>query len=531
VSLTGVDTPFSTANCTAATNIATPKRHIGGNDGAARCAVAGDIIDMRGGTYIETFKAWVQPLASGTVGNPITLQGHPGETVWLQPPSGSCTGLDFGASNGKPYWKFLRINLDGRNMSCGASTVYLASMGINATGAIFQDLECKDASNNGGGGGTALCIQAAASNMLITNVHMHDTHQTFGDHGGSYAIYATRGGIIIEKSIFHDTGGYGVQYNDSAGPPGGWSGNIFRYNTVYNTGRRAGKGTGGLVLNSSQVGAIVHSNVIYGVVKGGGVDMFGDTDSKVYNNTIVDSPLCIGVGSNQGSIRPVIKNNICKNNAGGITIYGGASGAIVDHNIIHGGGTILNSGTGGTVAAPITTDPKLTNLSTHNYTLLAGSPAIDAGVNLTATVPLDATGVTAFGVPMEIGAYNFGTTVSPLHLAWLTPPTTATEDLVFSAVVQILDAGDAINTAFAGTVTVTKASGTGTLSGTLTCTPVSGVCTFSNLIIDTPGTFTLTASATGATSVTSAPFAVTSASTGVPPPAEISRALRVLRVR
>ena len=43
--------------------------------------------------------------------------------------------------------------------------------------------------------------------------------------------------------------------------------------------------------------------------------------------------------------------------------------------------------------------------------------------------------------------------MSPLHLAWLTPPTTATEDLVFSAVVQILDAGDAINTAFAGTVT------------------------------------------------------------------------------
>jgi parallel beta-helix repeat protein len=517
-------------SCDTAKNINTPKRNIGGTAGAAACAQApGDIIDVRGGTYIETFKAWVQPLASGAAGNPITLQGHPGETVWLQPPSGSCTGIDFGASNGKPYWKFLRINLDGRNMSCGASTVYLSSMGINATGAIFQDLECKDASNNGGGGGTALCIQAAASNMLITNVHMHDTHQTFGDHGGSYAIYATRGGIIIEKSIFHDTGGYGVQYNDSAGPPGGWSGNIFRYNTVYNTGRRSGKGTGGLVLNGSQNGAIVHSNVIYGVVKGGGIDMFGDTDSKVYNNTIVGSPLCIGVGSNQGSIRPVIKNNICKNNAGGITIYGGASGAIVDHNIIHGGGTILNSGTGGTVAAAITTDPKLTNLSTHNYTLLAGSPAIDAGVNLTATAPFDVTGVTPFTVPMEIGAYNFGTTVIPLHLAFLTPPTTVPEDTAFSVVVEARDATNALSTTFTNVMTIAKASGTGVLGGTLTCTASGGACTFANLTIDTPGTFTLVVSAPGADPVTSSPFAVLDVT--IPPPVAITRAVRILRVR
>jgi hypothetical protein len=292
VSLTGVDTSYSPANCTVATNIATPKRHIGGTDGAARCAVAGDIIDVRGGTYPENFKAFSQTLASGTAGNPITVQGHVGETVWIQPTG--CTGIDFGAVTAKleisPHY------MDGHLM--GGGLTVLSPLPESANGMVLQDLECKDASNNGGGGGTALCLQASADNMLITNVHMHGTHQTFGDFQGSYTIYATTGNTVIEKSLFHDTGGYGVQFNDSAGPVGGWTGNIFRYNTVYNTGRRSGGGTGGVVANNAQNGTLIHSNVIYGVVKGAAIDVFGSNNSgvRVYNNTIVDSPSCIAGG-------------------------------------------------------------------------------------------------------------------------------------------------------------------------------------------------------------------------------------------
>jgi hypothetical protein len=181
------------------------------------------------------------------------------------------------------------------------------------------------------------------------------------------------------------------------------------------------------------------------------------------------------------------------------------------------------------VSAPITGDPKLTNLSTHNYTLQSGSSAIDAGVNLSATVPLDATGVTAFGVPMEIGAYNFGTVVTPLHLAFLTPPTTVVEDTAFSVVVEARDATNALASTFANVMTIAKASGTGVLGGTLTCTPAGGACTFAGLTLDTPGTFTLSVSATGADPVTSSPFAVLDAT--VPPPVNITRAVRILRVR
>ena len=52
---------------------------------------------------------------------------------------------------------------------------------------------------------------------------------------------------------------------------------------------------------------------------------------------------------------------------------------------------------------------------------------------------------------------------------------------------------------FSNVVTIAKASGHGVLGGTLTCAPSGGVCTFANLTLDTPGTFTLSVSATGAT--------------------------------
>ena len=147
-------------------------------------------------------------------------------------------------------------------------------MGINATGAIFQDLECKDASNNGGGGGTALCIQAAASNMLITNVHMHDTHQTFGDHRGVMRSMPPEAASLSKRAFSTTPAGTVCNIMIPLALLAG--GAEISFGTIPSTipGDGLGRSTGGLVLNSSQVGAIVHSNVIYGVVKGGGVDMF-----------------------------------------------------------------------------------------------------------------------------------------------------------------------------------------------------------------------------------------------------------------
>jgi len=51
------------------------------------------------------------------------------------------------------------------------------------------------------------------------------------------------------------------------------------------------------------------------------------------------------------------------------------------------------------------------------------------------------------------------------------------------------------------------------LSGTTAVRPVTGIATFSNLAIDKAGTYTLQASASGATSVTSSALTITTATT------------------
>jgi len=73
-------------------------------------------------------------------------------------------------------------------------------------------------------------------------------------------------------------------------------------------------------------------------------------------------------------------------------------------------------------------------------------------------------------------------------------------------VVEVLSDG-ALDKNFTGTVTASKATGTGTLSGTLSATAVAGVATFTNLRITGSGAHTLRFTAAGST-VDSVSFAI-----------------------
>jgi hypothetical protein len=78
-----------------------------------------------------------------------------------------------------------------------------------------------------------------------------------------------------------------------------------------------------------------------------------------------------------------------------------------------------------------------------------------------------------------------------------------------------IDSVSNLDTTFTGGITITLAANpTGAaLSGTTTVRAASGVATFSNLTIDKPGTYTLQASASGATSATSSAFEITTLTT------------------
>ncbi len=104
-----------------------------------------------------------------------------------------------------------------------------------------------------------------------------------------------------------------------------------------------------------------------------------------------------------------------------------------------------------------------------------------------------------------------------VKLAFIVQPGKATAGAAITPAIQVAiqDASGRTVPYATNTITVTIGTnpGNGTLSGTLTVGPVSGVATFSNVSIDKVGTgYTLTASATGLTGVTSATFNVSPAS-------------------
>jgi len=99
-------------------------------------------------------------------------------------------------------------------------------------------------------------------------------------------------------------------------------------------------------------------------------------------------------------------------------------------------------------------------------------------------------------------------------LAFTTQPVAVVAGATLTAVVVEARRADGQRaTSFAGSVTLTKASGTGTLAGTVTVSAVAGVATFSTLRVQgsgADGSHTLAASATGLTGATSDAFSVSS---------------------
>jgi hypothetical protein len=97
-------------------------------------------------------------------------------------------------------------------------------------------------------------------------------------------------------------------------------------------------------------------------------------------------------------------------------------------------------------------------------------------------------------------------------LNFFSQPNTANVGQVMSAVqVGAVDSLGGIDTTFTDGVTVTLGSNStgAALAGTSTVRAVNGIASFGNLTVDKAGTYTLRATANGATGVTSAPFTIT----------------------
>ena len=106
-----------------------------------------------------------------------------------------------------------------------------------------------------------------------------------------------------------------------------------------------------------------------------------------------------------------------------------------------------------------------------------------------------------------------GSSSKPPILGFFVHPNSTNVNQIITPPVQVVtrDSLGGIDSSFTGSITISLASNpTGAaLSGTTAVRPVNGIASFGDLRIDKVGTYTLQASASGATPVTSNAFTIT----------------------
>lgn len=140
-------------------------------------------------------------------------------------------------------------------------------------------------------------------------------------------------------------------------------------------------------------------------------------------------------------------------------------------------------------------------------TIAAGTNSITvSGVTLaTAGTLVTLTATRTSGDSLTAGtSATFTVLGAPTQLVFVGAPSTGNAGVnLASFTVEVRRADNSVDTNYTGTVTLTKASGTGTLSGTTSVSAVAGVATFNAIQFDLAGTFTLNANSGSLPQVTS----------------------------
>jgi parallel beta-helix repeat protein len=273
-------------------------------------------------------------------------------------------------------------------------------------------------------------------NSIISGNDVSYTDIFLPDGGG---IYTDRPGVTISDNILHGGTGYGIycdwnsdnsiiENNSVTGGTTGMvlhesGGNIVRYNSLtgpFVLNPYGGSVAGGIFLNQ---GAQVNSNDIYynkiNVVDKAynGIDYLapGNCLDDIYNNIITNCAVGLRViYDDVADLVDNVENNIFYNNTTHINANAGNIN-VLNYNLYYGTGnwiwefdtwvTFANWKTYSSLDVnSLNSDPLFVGGSPYSYQLQAGSPAIDAGVNVGLTK--DILGYGIVGMP-DIGAYEY----------------------------------------------------------------------------------------------------------------------------
>jgi hypothetical protein len=327
-------------------------------------AAAGVTIYVLPGVYSDYTSGWGIHLgASGTAANPIVLKSQ---------------------VRGKAI-------IDGQNASDRNQGFY-----IDGNYNVVDGFEIRNCPNGG--------ISIWANNNRIINNEIH--------HNGNPASSSTNG---------RD----GIYSNE------GTTGNFYGANSIHDNGRTGSNLDHGLYLcgrNETVINNLLFRNAATGLQIAGYTTV---SNMKVYNNVVAWNGTT-GIILWMALSGVDIKNNIVYQNGNyGVGSYDAhGSGVVVDHNLIFGNGAGNYNFAGGgsdyaySLGTTVSADPRFANETSAGFDahLGSGSPALQAGLNLSSIFTTDIAGVArpASGA-WDLGAYA-SATANPVPVVALTSP-------------------------------------------------------------------------------------------------------------
>jgi hypothetical protein len=356
--------------------------------------------------------------------------------------------------NGKGWLIFDSID---QAETYNTSSATLGGLYLTGSNNIVRNLSAHDHYRH------PLTVYVGATNNTVTNVTAYNSYGT-----SPIAIYGSgTTGNIVQKSTF---------YNDTSVPPGAWgvvvahggsTSNTVDSCLIYSTAASAA-GQGVLIFDTGTTVTISHS-LIYGTfseaVQSGvqgtgstltlfdnlidisqanniGIQLVSTAGALVYNNTVYGpANTNAAISQTSTSTGALVKNNIFWTGAYATVDAGSETSTAYDYNDYFSsalgtpfswGGAAYNFANWKTNSSQdshsLNSDPKLTNATGRNFTLLTGSPAIDAGINLGSTYQLALSPSSSWpigvylvnqntmGTGWEIGAFIFPPNRSTLPL-------------------------------------------------------------------------------------------------------------------
>ena len=372
---------------------------------AKNSAQAGDIIYLMNGvneTGLDASSATLAIAKSGSSGLPIAMIAYPGATATI----GSATGQQYGirTTATSSYWVLAGINLRG---AFSALTVANSSNWR----VIGTDISCPN------GSGTGACVAfSGGQNISLYRNRIHDNGST------------TSSSIKLYQAIQFDGGANGIDF--------GWNEiantrscralqfysdttplfNLTVRNNVIHDSRC--DGINFATIDPAQGSVKAYNNVIYRAGTGpapGGIESnyacinvggSGSAAVQLTGNTLYDCGRRANAdsGAVSASVPVILTDNIVDAIAGETYTAPNSSAANFSgkNNLFFGDGATPSFST-----ASLNADPKFVDVTSNNFQLQPGSPAVDAGAN--DGISRDIVQMPRpQGVAYDIGAYELG---------------------------------------------------------------------------------------------------------------------------